>query len=235
MRLLSKMIFGLALALSFSIGAMPASAHKVIASAYADGNDIEGEIGFSNGDMAADVMVEILDDDGKKLGETKTDEEGIFRFTPTSIIPLTFKADLGQGHVAVYRMAEDELPQIEKAADRPNIVNASQVKPQGNASLPSDSGGQIIVDDAMMQLINAAMKTELAQLKSELRAAVRLETKPLRKEIAAYKEKNDLQTILGGIGYIIGLFGIGFYIAARREASKIKASAAIPSSKNEAA
>jgi nickel transport protein len=66
------------------------------------------------------------------------------------------------------------------------------------------------------------MKTELAKLKSELRAAVRLETKPLRKEIAAYKEKNDLQTILGGIGYIIGLFGIGFYIAARRERQKSK-------------
>ncbi len=235
MRLLSKIVFGLALALSFSISSMPAFAHKVIASAYADGNDIEGEIGFSNGDMAADVVVEVLDDDGKKLGETKTDEEGIFRFTPTSLIPLTFRADLGQGHVAVYRMAEDELPQIDEAANKPKIVNASQVKPNGNANFPSNSGGQIIADDAMMQLINAAMKTELAQLKSELRAAVRLETKPLRKEIAAYKEKNDLQTILGGIGYIIGLFGIGFYIAARREANKLMAASSNSSNEKEAA
>ena len=45
---------------------------------------------------------------------------------------------------------------------------------------------------------------------------VRDEMRPLRQEIAAYKEKNDLQTILGGIGYIAGLFGLGFYLAARR-------------------
>ena len=46
--------------------------------------------------------------------------------------------------------------------------------------------------------------------------AVRDELRPLRREIAAYREKNDLQTILGGIGYIVGIFGLGFYVAARR-------------------
>ena len=46
--------------------------------------------------------------------------------------------------------------------------------------------------------------------------AVRDEMRPLRREIAAYREHNDFQTILGGIGYIVGLFGLGFYLAARR-------------------
>jgi nickel transport protein len=45
---------------------------------------------------------------------------------------------------------------------------------------------------------------------------VRDELRPLRREITAYKEKNDLQSILGGIGYIFGFFGIAYYIAARR-------------------
>lgn len=234
MRLLSRIIFGLALALSFSISAMPVFAHKVIASAYAEGNAVEGEIGFSNGDMAKNVVVEVLDDDGNKLGETKTDEEGIFRFTPTRFIPLTFRADLGQGHVAVYRMAENELPQIEDAA-KPSATQASMVKPVGDTNPAADtSGNQVIANGAMVQIINAAVKTELAALKSELRKAVRLETKPLRKEIAAYKEKNDLQTILGGIGYIIGLFGIGFYVVARREAQKMKTNGS-SSNKSEAA
>ena len=47
--------------------------------------------------------------------------------------------------------------------------------------------------------------------------AVRAEIRPLRREIIAYKEKNDLQTILGGIGYIVGLFGLWFFLAARRQ------------------
>jgi nickel transport protein len=46
---------------------------------------------------------------------------------------------------------------------------------------------------------------------------VRDEIRPLRREIAAYKDHNNLQTILGGIGYIVGLFGLGFYLAARRK------------------
>jgi nickel transport protein len=46
---------------------------------------------------------------------------------------------------------------------------------------------------------------------------VRDEVRPLRREITAYKEKNDLQTVLGGIGYIVGLFGLAFFLMARRE------------------
>ncbi|MFP4405371.1 MAG: cobalt ABC transporter permease, partial [Rhodosalinus sp.] len=59
-----------------------------------------------------------------------------------------------------------------------------------------------------------------ASLTEEERAAiaeiVRSELRPLRQEIAAYRTRNDLQTILGGIGYIMGIFGLGFYLAARR-------------------
>ena len=54
-----------------------------------------------------------------------------------------------------------------------------------------------------------------ADMRAMIAEAVRDEVKPLRREIAAYKEKNDLQAVLGGIGYIVGLFGIGFYLAAR--------------------
>jgi nickel transport protein len=53
--------------------------------------------------------------------------------------------------------------------------------------------------------------------KSAIAEAVRNEVRPLRREIAAYREHNDFQTILGGLGYIFGLFGLGFYIAARRK------------------
>jgi nickel transport protein len=55
-----------------------------------------------------------------------------------------------------------------------------------------------------------------AQLAQMIGQVVEKHVRPLRKELAAYKEHNDLQKILGGIGYILGLFGVAFYIAARR-------------------
>ena len=50
-------------------------------------------------------------------------------------------------------------------------------------------------------------------LLQELQQELRL----LRHQVRDYEAKNDLQTILGGIGYILGLFGVGFYMAANRK------------------
>ncbi|MCV6577202.1 MAG: cobalt ABC transporter permease [Cohaesibacter sp.] len=216
----------LTLAIGLFVGAFalssPALAHKVIASAYADGDAIEGEIGFSNGTMAKNVVVEVLDDSGAKLGEVTTDEEGIFRYQPTKAIALTFRADLGQGHVALYRMTEDELPQMDGASVTQQTSTPAPSVSSQDAPSSSNTAALGLSESAIASLVQQSIKAEMAALQSDLRKAVRLETKPLRKEIAAYKEKNDLQTILGGVGYIIGLFGIGFYVVARREANKVK-------------
>ncbi|WP_259781108.1 cobalt ABC transporter permease [Aestuariispira ectoiniformans] len=181
------------------VAATPAAAHKVIASAYAEGQKIEGEIGFSNGDMAAGALVEVFDDSDRKLGETRTDADGIFDFTPKEKVVHIFKANLGAGHVAQYRMEIADLP--EDLAGGPSIVSAVQAAEVESPEQAPTTGN-------------------LKDFKRLVEDAVRREVKPLRREIAAYKEKNDMQSILGGIGYIVGIFGFGFYIAARRQAKK---------------
>ncbi|ARE39599.1 Substrate-specific component NikM of nickel ECF transporter [Rhodovulum sp. P5] len=52
--------------------------------------------------------------------------------------------------------------------------------------------------------------------KAEIARIVRAETEALRADLAALQDRRDLQTILGGIGYGVGLVGVGFYVAARR-------------------
>ena len=81
-------------------------------------------------------------------------------------------------------------------------------------------------DYRMDKLEEADYEVEVEQLKSEaigvvqqieeLRSQTPRAPDDLEAEIAAYREHNDFQTILGGIGYIVGLFGLGFYLAARR-------------------
>lgn len=177
---------------------LPALAHKVIAGVFPSGDQIEGEIGFSNGDMAVDVVVFVIGPDGAELGSTSTDADGFFIYTPTAPVAHTFRADLGAGHVAEVIMPADEVAKIMGVA----------AKPETSAAPPAPA-------DAAQNVVTVAALTEQERL--AIAEAVRDEMRPLRREIAAYREHNDFQTILGGIGYIVGLFGLGFYLAARRK------------------
>lgn len=176
---------------------VPALAHKVIAGVFASGDAIEGEIGFSNGDMVVGAEVTVTGPDGTELGQTVTDEDGFFIYTPTTPVAHTFFSDLGAGHVAEVTMKAAEVARIMGVA-APEDASAT------NTATPPASA-------------NAANGALTDEERAAIAEAVRDEMRPLRREIAAYKEKNNLQTVLGGIGYIVGLFGLGFYLAARRK------------------
>ncbi|WP_370209421.1 cobalt ABC transporter permease [Salipiger bermudensis] len=179
---------------------LPVLAHKVIAGVFPSGDAIEGELGFSNGDMAAGTEIVVTGPDGAELGRTITDEDGFFLFVPTAPVAHTFRADLGAGHVAEVTMPAEEMAGILAAA----APAAPEAEPPAAPAPDADA-------DAVASMAPLAETQRRA-----IAEAVRNEVRPLRREIAAYREHNDLQTILGGIGYIVGLFGLGFYLAARR-------------------
>ncbi|BDW96133.1 hypothetical protein MACH10_18180 [Thalassospira tepidiphila] len=181
----------------FVVGTAPAQAHKVIASLFPSGSNIEGEIGFSNGVMAENTLVEIFDLDGNKIDEVTTDGDGFFVYTPSQKIDLRFRADLGAGHVAEATFAIADLAGVDGT-----LQTAS-------SKAPTASGAGSNAGPAMTREQEAIIAT-----------IVRDELRPLRRELTAYKEKNDLQSILGGVGYIFGAFGIIYYIAARRLRAK---------------
>lgn len=210
-----RIFFLLAGAFSIAlVGPHTASAHKIIASAYASGDVIEGEIGFSNGEMAANTKVVVKDGRGTMLGETTTDGDGLFIFTPTQKVIHVFEADLGAGHLARVTLSLDELPDITPEKSEGTIA-ATSVSTNDNSAPSAKSGAA-----TQSAQDSAAVPAELIAAQQDMMAEmIRKELRPLRREIAAYKEKNDLQTILGGIGYIFGLFGLWFFLAARRRQS----------------
>lgn len=187
----------LCLALALLCTPLPALAHKVIAGVFPAGDAIEGELGFSNGDMAVAQEVIVFGPDGAEIGRTITDGDGFFLFTPQQPVAHTFRADMGAGHVAEVTMPAKDVAKIMGVA-------AELVEAVANDTATDNS--------ATITVASLSDKERLA-----IAEAVRDEIRPLRREIAAYREKNDLQSILGGIGYIMGLFGLGFYIAARRK------------------
>nr|WP_325048110.1 cobalt ABC transporter permease [Thalassococcus profundi] len=135
--------------------------------------------------------------DGAELGRAVTDADGFFVYTPTAPVAHTFFADLGAGHVAEVFMPAEDVARIM------GVASTTPATPEPVPDEPAAKGGITVA------ALTDAERQAIAQ-------AVRDEMRPLRREIAAYREHNDFQTILGGIGYIVGLFGLGFYLAARR-------------------
>ncbi|MCK0126405.1 hypothetical protein MWU76_18590 [Gelidibacter sp. F2691] len=180
------------------IAPLPALAHNVIASVFPSGSDIEGEIGMSDGSMAVDKLVEVFDEAGNKLGEAKTDGDGFFIYTPTQPITHIFRSDLGAGHVAEATMPGAEVAQL-----------------MGQAAADASAGASVLAGDpSSMPAASAGLSDET---RAQIATMLRNELRPIRQEITALKTETNFQSILGGIGYIVGLFGLGFYIAARRK------------------
>lgn len=202
------------LALAFYLsGSLPASAHKIIAEVYVSGDVIEGEIGFSDGSFAADVPVEIFDGEGNKLGEAKTNSEGVFEYKVQQKSDHVFRANLGAGHIAEARVGADEI-----TLDTANTSDPASTAPAADSGTPDNqditAAAQTNTSAAPAAIRESVSSEQIARLVAE---AVRKEVRPLQKELAAYREKNDFQSILGGIGYICGLFGIAYYIAGRQK------------------
>ena len=192
----------LAIALLFLLAAPAALAHNVDVWAWSAGDVIEGEIGFSSGALAeAGTVVRVLGPDGRELGTTTVGEDGLFRFEPTAPMPHRFVADLGQGHVAETTLAVDELPAAVTAQ-----ADATTGAAQAATSTSTAAGATAAAVDA----------TELETL---VASAVQRELAPLKRQLTTREQEADLQAVIGGIGYICGIFGLLFFVYARRRRS----------------
>lgn len=190
--------------------ATPAMAHKVVISAWALGEEIEGEVGFSSGEMTAPgTRVEILGPDGEIFGEVAVDDDGLFRFRPTQAVPHTLRANLGAGHVAEMTLAVDELPEI--ATPVPETVadgdSPQEGKMAADSAEPSDGA----------QPAPAASAVQPDALENLIATAVQREMRPLRRELTRLRESQRVHDVLGGLGYIAGIFGLLFFVQARRQ------------------
>jgi nickel transport protein len=79
------------------------------------------------------------------------------------------------------------------------------------ASSPSLLLAQIPSDESSQEVITL-LKEQNRKLSSDLRR--------IQREIAALRadfDKPDIKDVLGGIGYIFGLFGIAAFVASRRK------------------
>ncbi|MDZ7620321.1 MAG: carboxypeptidase-like regulatory domain-containing protein [Patescibacteria group bacterium] len=192
----------LPLGLLLFLAVSPAAAHSLHLFAEGHGTVIRGKAYFRGGSPAANLQITAFDPGGRAVGDTKTDTQGTFTFDAPFRCDYRLLATTSDGHGAEFLVSaaelSAELPLPEPAGNSPNGGTPAEPPPANPAlaELGDDPG------------TTGPLADELRGLRVQLTA--------LRQQMAEYEQRTRLRDVLGGIGYILGLAGLAFYLAARR-------------------
>ena len=187
-----------------SLGAGSASAHKVKIFASVDGESISGYGYYTSSARAKNVAVECIGPDGKVFERIKTDDQGEFTIKARYRVDTLLSLSTGDGHGAKWLITADEFPVHLAEYPHGNLLQSDQQKP---SVVAENISAEPLAGQQALQLA-AVIRQELRPLQEQVNQ--------LRAQIDLQEEKKNVQDVLGGIGYIIGLTGIFFYFAAKR-------------------
>lgn len=174
-------------------------AHKVNIFAYVEGDKVYTESYFNDGKNCVDSKIEVFDNQGNKLLEGLTDEEGMFSFK----IPLEDVIDgnlkiiltASMGHRAEYIIRADELGDVSGLIEEKIEEPVSAVSPEVSS-------------------------VDLKEIQSLIEDTLDEKLKPIIREMREIRKSQEDRIspteIIGGIGYIIGIFGIIAYFLSRK-------------------
>lgn len=174
-----------------------AYAHKVSTYAYREGDKVFGECYFVDGSPCKNSKVEVYDSKGRKITETMTDEKGRFSFKTSETGELKIVIPAGEGHRAEYRLEAVEKP------EKKEVKKQEPVKEAQRPQFPQTS----INKEELKQIIDEAMDAKLQGLRGEMM--------DLRKQM----DRVSLRDVIGGIGYILGVWGIIMFLKRKKNAS----------------
>lgn len=174
-----------------------AFAHKVNIFAYVEREKIYTESYFNDGKKCVDSKIEVFDNQEIKLLEGLTDEEGTFSFEiPSGDGDLKLVLTASMGHRAEYIIQADELGNIKGLIEEKIEKPVSAVSPEVSSF-------------------------DLKEIQSIIEETLDEKLKPIMSEVREIKKSQEDRIspteIIGGIGYIIGIFGIVAYFLSRKK------------------
>lgn len=190
--------------------ACPVFGHGLNIFAWLENGHILVQCDFGRDRAAVNATITVYDSvDKKEIDQGKTNTEGRYSFVVPDVVRhghgLTIIADAGQGHRGEWSMDASELRAATSLAEGFDQASA-QAGRTHSSSIPAT---------ANMQSDNGALTRE--EISNIVQEALELKLGPIRQELAAHSASGpSLAEIIGGIGWIIGLAGVGFYFKARK-------------------
>ncbi len=185
----------------FSLVVEQVFAHKVTIFAWVEGDTVHAESKFSGGRVAKQARIEVYDRTGALLLEGRTDDEGRFVFKAPKQEELRIVLVAGAGHRNEWVVkAEEFADRVRPVADDDTLL-PNQTEPVADTLL----AGRIDVSREDLQtMIEGTLDRQL---------------QPVLRRLQQMDEGPRLADIFGGIGYILGLVGLGAYIHFRRRST----------------
>jgi len=175
---------------------IPVFAHKVNVFAYMEGDKIYSESYFNDGKKCVDSKIEVFDNQGNKLLEGLTNAEGAFSFeVPQEDGDLKIVLIASMGHRAEYTISADELG---------DTVGSVKEKLEEPVSVVSPEVSSFDLKE-IQSLIEDVLDEKLGPIIREMREIKK-----------SQGDRISPTEIIGGIGYIIGIFGIIAYFLSRK-------------------
>ena len=168
--------------------------HKVNVFAWVEGDMVFVEGYFPGGKKAQNSLVEVYNSTGAKLLEGRTNQKGEFSFKIPRKEELKIVLTAGMGHKNDFTITADDLGGSEPSSDE--AVPKAREKVAASSSTTADMGQlQVIIDQALDRKLEPVIKL-------------------IRR---TRKEGPGVTEIIGGIGYIFGLFGLVMYFKSKKE------------------
>ncbi|MBW1918260.1 MAG: hypothetical protein JRI57_09630 [Deltaproteobacteria bacterium] len=203
--IMSRVLAGLTF-LFFLFNATPGWSHRVLIYAWPEGNTIHTESKFVPGGAVRNGEVKVLDNKTDQLLVTgKTDAQGKFSFAipPQALaqkMDLRIVLEAAMGHKAEWLLkAQNYLPGTgdskPSAAPAGPSTDSQVAAPSGSSPAPLDR-------QTLEQIVDQALDRKLA---------------PIMEMLAqSQTHKPSLPEIIGGIGYILGIWGVAAYFKSKR-------------------
>lgn len=218
---------------AFLLSGAPAMAHKVMVFAWAEGEMVHTESKFSGGKKVNHGKISVMDGKGEVLLAGETDDAGKFSFRAPVRETLTIVMDSGMGH-----RAEWTLPAHELAATLTSSGIPENADVRGNSDLQKkngvleksevSAGGSLLSGGLDVPLAGKGEKAggsvlseaDIRMIEAAVDRALDRKLAPLKKTLAEEKGAGPkVNEIFSGIGYILGLAGVGIYFNNRKSRS----------------
>lgn len=178
-------------------------AHKVNVFAWVEGDMVFVEGYYPGGKKAQNSLVEVYNSTGAKLLEGRTNQKGEFSFKIPAREELRIVLTAGMGHKNDFTITAGDLGGSDPSSEK--SVPKTREKVAAPSSTTLDMGQlEVMIDQALDRKLEPVIKL-------------------IRN---TRKEGPGLTEIIGGIGYILGLFGLVMYFRNRKKGTRHKAQGA---------